>query len=54
VRGEAAWPAGDEVCLEGVSRRSADLLGEADGMKGCEGNKGDTDMAVTEADGCAL
>lgn len=53
MRGDAL-PAGNEVCLEGASERSADLLGEEEGRNGCEGSKGDTDIAVTEADGCAL
>jgi hypothetical protein len=31
-----------------------DLLGEPDGRKGCDSSRGETDRAVTEADGCAL
>lgn len=54
VRGDAARPAGDDVCLEGVSKRSDDLEGEVDGTNGCDGSRGDTDSAVTEADGWAL
>ena len=48
VRGDGVWAAGDAVLLEEES------AGSGAGTKGCEGSSGDTDSAVTEADGWAL
>jgi hypothetical protein len=49
ARGDAVWAAGDAVRPKEGSERS-----RADGTKGWDGNKGDTDSAVIEADLCAL
>jgi hypothetical protein len=42
------------ACLDVVSDRSSALLGESDRRTGSGGRTGETDKAVTEAEGCAL
>ena len=54
MRGDEVGPEDVGVCLVGVSDLSDALLGECVDSVGSGGDNGETDRAVTEAEGCAL
>lgn len=52
VRGDDVWPCWCAACRDGVSGWSVTV--EAVGTKGCDASRGDTEIEVMEAEGCAL